>query len=288
MAIAEMKEKLLKDYEQKISEVNKVCLNGTNAEVEGKLNELTNIEKEFRAIRQSEVFAGLLDVHQALELHHFETISHRKVSTDGQMTGVEKTMKDVQIDLRRFCEVKGFDLGWYYEMQALNKRLTLKIATDLGIGTTEIRKINDSYNMEKLAEQIDLGKTPTSNTQIVKHMQKVLDTLSPDEGRVNSYDLAYVLACYTKRNNKASLRVTCSKHDFLQSLLTDVFHRVVTDGVYSVDYKRNPQKAAEVVEEKPEAKKAPKKAKKVSAPKAEEVSEPAADTIVAKKDKPAA
>ena len=69
MAKSERKVQLIKDFETKISEVNKACTNGTNADVEGKLAELVNIEKEYRSIREAEVFAGLADTHQAIELH---------------------------------------------------------------------------------------------------------------------------------------------------------------------------------------------------------------------------
>ena len=43
MAKSERKVQLIKDFETKISEVNKACTNGTNADVEGKLAELVNI-----------------------------------------------------------------------------------------------------------------------------------------------------------------------------------------------------------------------------------------------------
>lgn len=238
MATKDIKARLLADYEAKIAEVNKICAKGTAAEVEGKLTELKNIENDYRVLREKEVFASCADVHEVLVQHHFTTISHKKISDDGVMTGVEKSEKMVQIDLRKFCEYKSLDMGWFYEMQALNKRLTLKAATELGVSAKELKSIDDSYSMDKLAAEIDLGKTPTSDTQCVKHMQKVLDSLSEGEGRVNSHDLTYVWLCYAKKNNKNALRVICSKHTILQSLLMDVFHRVVTNGTYGIDHKR--------------------------------------------------
>lgn len=279
MATKDIKARLLADYETKISEVNKACAKGTNAEVEGKLNELKNIENEYRSILEKEVFASCADVHEALVKHHFETISHKKVYEDGLMTGIEKSNRMIQIDLRRLCENRGFDLGWFYEMQALNKRLTLKAATELGVSVKEIKSINDSYSMDKLAAEIDLGKTPTSDTQCVKHIQKVLDSLSEGEGRVNNHDLAYIWLCYAKKNNKNALRVICSKHTILQSLLMDVFHRVVTNGSYGVDHKRS-SNVAEGSAPKTETAKQTKP--KVSKKTAE------AETVVVKKENNAA
>lgn len=261
MVTKNRKEELLAAFEAKIAQVNKACTEGTNAEVESRLSELTSIEKEFRAIREREVFAGLMDAHEAIQLHHFTTIGHKKTTDEGRMTGVEKADRTVQVDLGKFCEVRGFDMGWYYEVQALNKRLTLRVAESIGVPASEMKEIDGSYNMNRLAEEIDLGKTPTSDTQVVKHMQKILDMLSPDEGRVNKYDLAYIMATYTKRNNKALLRVQCSKHGVLLSLLTDVFYRISTNGVYGVDYKRNIAVSAEPNAEKDSASKARKDSK---------------------------
>ena len=279
MATKDIKARLLADYEAKIAEVNKICAKGTAAEVEGKLTELKNIENDYRALREKEVFASCADVHEALVQHHFTTISHKKISEDGVMTGVEKSERMVQIDLRKFCEYKSLDMGWFYEMQALNKRLTLKAATELGVSAKDMKSIDDSYSMDKLAHEIDLGKTPTSDTQCVKHIQKVLDSLSEGEGRVNSHDLAYIWLCYAKKNNKTALRVICSKHTILQSLLMDVFHRVVTNGTYGVDHKRT-SNVAEGSELKTETAKQtkPKASKKVAE----------AETVVVKKAEAAA
>ncbi len=278
MATKDIKARLLADYEAKIAEVNKVCAKGTNAEVEGKLTELKNIENDYRGVLEKEVFASCADIHEALVRHHFTTISHKKVTDNGLMTGVEKSEKMVQIDLRKFCETRGFDMGWFYEMQALNKRLTLKAATELGMSAKDIKAIDDSYSMDKLAAEIDLGKTPTSDTQCVKHMQKVLDTLSEGEGRVNSHDLTYVWLCYAKKNNKTALRVICSKHTILQSLLMDVFHRVVTGASYGVDHKRSSQVAEGSATKTETAPAKPKTSKKV----------PEAETVVVKKAEAAA
>ena len=258
MAIEKIKAGLYAEYEAKIKEVCSLCAEGSNADVEQALTDLKKVESDFRKVVEKEVFAQCESVHDALVKHHFQTISHKKTTDDnGVMTGVEKADKSVTIDLKKFCEYRGFDMGWYFEMQALNKRLTLKACTELGMSKDEIRKIDGSYCMDKLAKDIDLGKTPTSNTQCVKHVQTVLDMLSDGEGRVNSHDLSYIWMCYGKKSNKAALRVVCSKHNILMGLLTDVFHRVATNGAYGVDCKLDEQEVSEtapvVVEAEPAA-----------------------------------
>lgn len=90
--------------------------------------------------------------------------------------------------------------------------------------------------------------------------------LSPGEGRVNGYDLGYLLSCYSKRDKRALLRVQCSKHGVLLSILTDIFYRVSTGGVYGVDYKRKDITATEskdAKDSKPKAKRSSTKKLKV-------------------------
>ena len=240
MATNDMKARLIAEQREHIGKINASIAKATNAEVEKMLEDLVKCEKEFLSIRENEVYASLETAEDAIRLNRFSTISHKKTSENGKMTGVEYAEKLVQVDLHKFCDRKGFPMEWYYEMQALNKRLTLKVARSVGMSTDELRKISDSYSMEKLAAEIDLGKTPDSNTQVVKHMQLVLDLLAPESGKVNNYDLAFLMSSYTKRSNRESLKVVCSKHSLLQSILTDVFYRVLTDKAYGVDYKRKP------------------------------------------------
>ena len=172
------------------------------------------------------------------------------------------------------------------ELQSLNKRLTVKVARSLGVGPTELRKINDSYTMSELAKEIELGKTPDSNSQVIKHMQKVLDLLDEGCGKVNNYDLGYVMSTYTKRNSKRALSVSCSKHTVLQTILLDVFHRVATGKEYSVDYKRTevtaPVEAKVSEASQPKAEKAKSvKAKPAKASEAVVVAKPKAKKVTA-------
>lgn len=243
--MANVKDRLYSEYKAKIVEVNTVCGKATNAKVEELVNQLKKIESDYRTVYEREVFASLDTVHDALVAHHFTTISH-KVTRDeaGVMTGVEQDDKEVVIDIKKFCEQKGLPMGWYYEMQALNLRLTLKAATELGMSKDEISKINNSYTMDKLAKEIELGKTPLSVSQCVKHLQKVLDSLSEGEGRVNTHDFNFVWMCYGKKSNKNALIVKCSRHSILQNLLMSVFHRVATGKSYGVDCKLNDDAAA--------------------------------------------
>lgn len=220
----------------KIDQYNNLMKDGTQLQLTAIEEELKTLEADYKALAEIEMFGTLADMESALKTLNFETIVHKRTVREGVFCGYEKANKTVQIDLYKFAKYKGYNTDWFYELQALNKRLTLKVALSLGLSTDQIRKINDSYSMERYAEDIDLGKTPDSDTQCVKHMQKIFDLLDAGAGKVNSHDLGYVLACYTKKSRE-SLKVRCSNHKLLQSIMTDVYHRVLTNGKYDIEYK---------------------------------------------------
>lgn len=276
------KEDFLKAYVDGIKAVNDSVAKGAYGEVENNLSALTSVEKDLQKLIETEVFDECKTAHEAILRRSFLTPSHKAIREEGKLVRVEKADKEVMIDLKGFCEHHNFAMEWWYELQALNKRLTVKVARSLGVGPTELRRINGSYTMSELAKEIELGKTPDSNSQVIKHMQKVLDLLDEGCGKVNNYDLAYVMSTYTKRNSKRALSVSCSKHTVLQTILLDVFHRVATGKEYSVDYKRtevssSAPEPAKAEEKKPSAKKASSK-KVTTVAKPKKVSEaPAAE-----------
>lgn len=245
-----------KNIGNKIDQYNALMKDGTRLQLDTIEEELKSLERDYRALAEIEVFNNLEDMDSALKMLNFETVTHKRITKEGIFCGYEKIKKAVQIDIYKFARHKGYNTDWFYELQALNKRLTLKVALNLGLTTEQIRKINDSYSMECLAEDIDLGKTPDSDTQCVKHMQKIFDMLGDVSGKINSHDLGYVLACYTKKSRE-SLKVRCSNHKLLQTIITDVFHRVVTNGKYDIEYKAKEVTAP--VEEVPKAEKKTKK-----------------------------
>jgi hypothetical protein len=227
---------IIDEHREQIAEINGMINTATNAELEAAIAKLVSLESEYRGIQEKQVFAATPDIVDALRMHDFPVLSHKNKTEKGKFMGVEYAKKNVNIDLRKYAEFHGMDMAWYYEMQSLNKRLTLKVAKSLGLTAAQLKTIDDSYDMNDLARAIDLGKTPDSNTQVVKHIQRVFDLLSPDSGKVNNHDLAFIMHCYGKKG-KAALKVMCAKHSALQGILLDVFHRVVTNGVYDVDYK---------------------------------------------------
>lgn len=238
--MANWKESLVADFEGKVSEINAMCAEGSVNQLEAKLKELKEIERQYLVAREKEVFGSLSDTLDAIQTLEFDTLYHKKLSEGGVMTGVERCDKNVMIDLQKFCDHKGFDSSWYYDMCALNKRLTLKVNLDIGKRTAaEVEQFDQTYYMKKYVSLKELGKDPTTKTQCVKHLQEVLDSIWDGLGKVTNYDLAFILYQYGKSNRKDNkkLSIVCPKDKTLLELITKVAYHLATGSEYGIEFK---------------------------------------------------
>lgn len=266
-------EELRTKHAEQLAQCNRVFRDGKLTEYAKELELLTTIETDYAVLNEKFVFSGLETVVDALKLFEYDNLGHASERVDGVEVGIKYTDKTTMVNLESFSKEKGIPLDWYYEMQALNKRLTLRTANDLGVKKAEIEKIDNSYYMHKFAADIELGKDPTTDAAILKHMQKVFDILSPMSGKMTKYDLQYIFKGYSKVGRTA-LKVQCANHKTLLRLMTHVMHRVVTGKVYSVDFKiARREEVKEVASREkvsePAPKKVSQKTKKSATPKAE-------------------
>lgn len=206
--------------------------------------------KEYNGLLAYEVYDELLKtdspVVEAVKRYEYEGLRVKEIrETETHIvTGVEIETKTHQINLLDFFKYSKIDNTFETDCQGFNQLLTLRCAKILGLSDTELKNISKTYYMSKIVTSIELGKTPTSNTQVCKKLQEVIDCVLPTDKdgksiyKCNSHDVAYLDACYAKRG-KASLSVAMAKHDFLRRLVTDIMHRIVCGETYSVEYKRN-------------------------------------------------
>lgn len=151
---------------------------------------------------------------------------------------LESAEGDKQIDLLKFCNRADLPTEWSFTVAKFNKLLCLRAAKTLGANT---KGIAGTYYMRALAEQIELGATPTSNTQTCKTLQRVLDAILPqgEDGKqpykANNYDVGYLDMLYAKKSSKELLTVSVSKDAFLRRLIVDIAYRLITGSKYGVD-----------------------------------------------------
>ena len=164
-------------------------------------------------------------------------------NADGNLNTVEKT-----IDLLDFDKYSGWMLanrkGWQYELERFNQLMCLKVALELGLAKGKLDKIKKTYFLTKVAEKIECGETPTSNTQALKALQGVIDAIIFDDDgngknkyKATSHDIAYLDHLIAKRG-KALLTVSVVNSKTTRELVTHIIYRILTNGKYDVDYKK--------------------------------------------------
>lgn len=197
----------------------------------------------FETVSNKEDYVGT--IIKAVTALTYQIKAHKVNKEEDKITGMELTEKTAMVDLRKLCKFNGFEKQWINALEKFNLLLTLRAAIELGLNKAALKTINDSYYMAEKSREIELGKTPTSNNQICKQLQMVIDKIlfvasdkNPEKNiySANSHDVAYLLMCYTKRG-KSALKVVCSKHSFVERLITEVLHRILTGAVYDVDYR---------------------------------------------------
>lgn len=239
------------DIEKAIENIAAFVKAGNTESAIAEEKKLKDLEKSYIDLRMTKVFEELCTkdkpIIEALKMHSFKVPSHKVKSNDkGIIESIETFEKDRQLDLLKFCAHAKLSTSWQYDASKFNKLLCLRAAVELGYDKDDIKKLSEKYSLQSKAKEIEMGKTPTSNTQICKLLQKVIDQIvfvpkivdgEPIEENVyrcNNHDVQYLLALYTKKG-KEKLSVAVSKDDFLRRIIATVLHRVVTNGRYSVE-----------------------------------------------------
>lgn len=276
-------ESLRKDIEVRINAYNGLIIKkGDFAAMNRLEGEIRDAEAAYAEQQMREVFAECKKqpepILAAVERYDYPILAHRLNREEGvvtEMVLVEDRTK--QIDLVKLCKALGIAHLWEYKVEKFGNLLCMRAAKELGWSDAQIKQIERLYYCNALSHKEDMGTVPTSNNQIVKMLQQVIDAvlpLDPETGkskyRCNSHDVAYLLMAYTKRNGKKKLTIEVAKNSFVHRLVMDVMHRIVTGSLYDLKYQMR--------KEESEAKKAdvpaPKKEKKPVVSDSETVSIP--------------
>lgn len=153
---------------------------------------------------------------------------------------VERTIDLLQLH-KHIPDGIGRDKKWPYIVEAFNSKLTARTAEEIGLNPKEIV---DSYAMSSISREIDLGKNPTSNTNLLKTFRSVIASMIGEEyaGKITSHDVAFLIKGYTKKSRKA-LTLTVANHKTLRASMLDACRHIVNGEEYALDYKRSKESA---------------------------------------------
>ena len=189
---------------------------------------------------------------EAIEQLNIATITEKE--KEDKDTGIitysiEPAIKQISlVELSKFCGNDiAIDNKWSYYIDKFCYLMTYRIASELGKPGSEVRrKLEQTYYITDVAKQMDMGKTPTSNTQMLKQLQTIVDAIIYKEDKngnniykASSHDVAYILQTMSKRSKSGT--VVTPRPLTMHTLIMDVLHKIVKGNSYKIDYKTKKQ-----------------------------------------------
>lgn len=226
------------EYPASNGEKDAIEVVSVRATIEQAINEYTSIAREecFNTLKATDD-----PMLAAVKQLTFPTIRivDKKVGEDKEKIPVS-SIEDSEkfIDLLKLHKAVdggiGKDKKWAGYIEKLNFLMTAQKAVDLGI---DPKAVHDSYAMSDIARQIDMGKTPTSKTNLLKTVQVIVTAMIGEEYKAVSHDVNFLMSIYSRKNRKA-LTVTCANHKYMRQYMMEICHRIVEGKSYALDYKQ--------------------------------------------------
>ena len=243
---ATKKAELRELVEAQVKNYNDAIQNGKYEEAMKADEAITQTVNEYTSIAREECFEECMKAEnpmlEAVIRLTFATIGVKDSKKGDEKIPVRELIdKDKAIDLLKLHKAVdggiGVDKNWSHIAEKLNFLLTAQKAVDLGVKPEKLKEIHDSYAMSEIAKQFDMGKTPTSKTNLLKTLQTVITAMLGEEIKATSHDVNFLLSVYARKNRKA-LTVTCANHKYFRGYLAEICNHIVTGNDYEVDYKR--------------------------------------------------
>lgn len=255
------------------SEVNKLNRTGGAAvDVEKMRAALAESIKDYNDESKMQVFITLREseapMKAAIVRLTYPTIKVKaKKDKDSDLETVSVEDGDAQISLIEFYDqasekVENLTPDWRWKSMAekYNLLLAYKTVKDLQRkldgkkkddetakkiakkNNDDVKRLEKKFYIQKVARDIDMGKTPTSNTQIMKGLQDIVNAIIfEDNGKggniykVQKRDIIYILDLRNSRRTSGC--VSLPKFETFATLLMDILHRIVTDSDFTFAYR---------------------------------------------------
>lgn len=137
---------------------------------------------------------------------------------------------------------------WEYMCEKLALLLAYRTAKELGFDKEGLGMLLQSYPVREAAQKEKDGCTPTSNSQLLKLLQPIIDALVwVDNGKggnavkANGKDIAFLVDCFAS-HGKGIGSVKILKGTKLADYVFEAVHMIVTGKAYDVQYKTKSDK----------------------------------------------
>lgn len=238
------KQELREKAESLCKDFNDNNQSGKYAEAAAINTEMEEVVNEYTGRVRKEVFDAIAEKENpmmvAIEMLTYPTIRMRDTKQGEEKIPV-RLIEDIErpIDLLKLHKHVGgngigADKNWAYVIEKLNFLMTAQKAQDLGVNP---KSVSDTYAMSEISRAIDMGKTPTSKTNILKTLNMVVQAMIGEEYKATSHDVNFLMSVYSRKNRKA-LTVTCANHKYMRQYMAEICHRIVLGKTYEVDFKQ--------------------------------------------------
>ena len=158
---------------------------------------------------------------------------------------------------------------WEYMCEKLGLLLAYRAQKELGGSAEVLSELLKTYPIREAAQKEKAGATPTSNSQLLKLLQPIIDALVwEDDGKgnnaikANGKDVAFLVNCFTA-HGKGIGTIKVLKGQKVADYIFEAVHMIVTGKPYQLQFKprkdsapeqetaRKPVKSAEKAPEAP-------------------------------------
>lgn len=144
-------------------------------------------------------------------------------------------------DMHKKLNGIGADKNWLYMAEKLNYYLTIRAAQRVGANIK-----HDSMTMKDISREIDLGKNPCSNTNMLRTLQAIITAMLGEGFKATSHDVNYLIDVYANDVKKSKTAISAANHRTLRGYLKKVCYRILNNlKGYDVEQRE--------IKEKPEA-----------------------------------
>lgn len=238
--LAEFIENLVKQYNSFILDENYKSANELNDLTEQAVNKYTAIVKKEAYDNLAAIKDPVMIMIEACKQYSFETIKVRDIKD--KETGLMKRVSEPAerpidlISLNKYVEGGiGADSKWPYMIQKLNALMTARACDRLDI--KNVKEVMDNYTMDAIAREIDMGKNPVSNTNLLKTLNSILAAMVGMGYNAKTTDVNHMIDTYVARGRKA-LSVKFATHKLLTNECERILNRVITDDKYEAEVKK--------------------------------------------------
>ena len=245
--LREAAEALCKKYNEALGDdkISKQELDKIAEELEQTVNEHTMVARK-------ECFDELLDSADPM-LEAVKRLTFMSIKAVDKKVGDDKvklTVKEITdvykgIDLLKLEKESANGIGrdpkWNGYVEQLNRCMTVRAAKRLLKNkdhlTTVLKSITTDYKIAKIAEEISLGKDPTSNTKLLGTLQTVINAMIGEEYKATSHDVNFMVDLYASKGRTA-LSAVCANHNYFRRYIMGICHSIVTGEDYEISFKK--------------------------------------------------